>query len=480
MVFFRTKGASIPVQPPKNEMKSDFPADVLLCVDDATECGPIKLMNAVNNGPTKPKSDQTVGNFEEYRSLGIPFARVHDAAICYSYGGSHVVDISGVFPDFDADPDDPNAYDFHLTDEYLSNIRAAGTEPYYRLGQAIEHWTKKYGVNPPKDFGKWARICEHIVRHYNEGWANGFRWGIRYWEIWNEPDGNKPTVDGRQGPTWTGTAEQFLELYKVTSLHLRKCFGDSIKIGGPGFCWAEAWKDIFIPYCEKEGLPLDFFSWHCYAAHARRFTEACEKARALLDAHGFQKTESHLNEWNYVRGWSAEWVYSIECESGAFDFKGAAFIASVMCQCQHAPLDLLMYYDARIGTGMNGMFDAKTQTPIRGYYPFLAWKRLLECGTEVACSADVKDGVDADQFFTCAAKGKDGHGALLVSRFTDDNNVVETRMVAVRLPAGVVAESVRCHVTDRRKMGTDTPVIPLGNDLVGVKFLPNSFALLEW
>ena len=27
------------------------------------------------------------------------------------------------------------------------------------------------------------------VRHYNRGWANGHEWGIRYWEIWNEPDG---------------------------------------------------------------------------------------------------------------------------------------------------------------------------------------------------------------------------------------------------------------------------------------------------
>jgi len=33
---------------------------------------------------------------------------------------------------------------------------------------------------------------------------------------------------------WTGTAEQFYELYDVTAKHLKKCFGDTIKIGGYG------------------------------------------------------------------------------------------------------------------------------------------------------------------------------------------------------------------------------------------------------
>jgi len=46
---------------------------------------------------------------------------------------------------------------------------------------------KKHNV-PPKDFNKWARICVNIIRHYNDGWAGGYHWGIKYWEVWNEPD----------------------------------------------------------------------------------------------------------------------------------------------------------------------------------------------------------------------------------------------------------------------------------------------------
>ena len=47
---------------------------------------------------------------------------------------------------------------------------------------------KPYHTFPPKDPEKWARICEHIIRHYTEGWADGYHYNIRYWEIWNEPE----------------------------------------------------------------------------------------------------------------------------------------------------------------------------------------------------------------------------------------------------------------------------------------------------
>ena len=144
-------------------------------VDVGTVLGPVKPMHAVNNGPsvTKPGGDQKRGNFETYRAARIPFARTHDANFCAGYGGPHTVDIDAVFPDFDADENDPKSYDFVCTDHYLDTIRRAGTEVFFRLGQRIEHGPKKYGVLPPKDYAKWARICEHVIRHYNEGWAWG-------------------------------------------------------------------------------------------------------------------------------------------------------------------------------------------------------------------------------------------------------------------------------------------------------------------
>lgn len=450
-------------------------------VDPNVEKGPIKLMNAVNNGPAQQRSDQTRSNFDEYAALKIPYARVHDAAHCHAYGGPHTVDISAIFPDWDADETKPESYDFTCTDEYLKTIRAAGTEPFFRLGQSIEHYIKKYHVHPPKDNAKWARICEHIIRHYNEGWANGFEWNIKYWEIWNEPDGNGVRADGRQGPTWTGDTQQFLELYKVTSLHLRKCFGDTIKIGGPAFCWWGAWQNDFIPFCAKENLPLDFYSWHCYYADAHMPGNAAREARKLLDKHGFTKTENHLNEWNYVKGWGDEWVYSLECESGRLNQKGAASIAAVMIDCQDAPLDMLMFYDARVGCGMNNMFDPLTLRPMKGYYPFLAWRRLTELGTQVEATVEKNNGAE-NQLYVCAAKNATGKKALFIARYHDDNNIIETRKVTVSLPEGMKAdwENARCHVTDAESTYTETPLIINANGTATLKMQPNSFALIEF
>ena len=225
--------------------------------------GAIKIMNAVNNGPKEFGTSQSRGNFNEYKALEIPYARIHDAAHCHAYGGWHSVDITGIFPDFSKNADCPESYDFTLTDGYLATMRAAGTEPYFRLGQSIEHWKKKYGVNPPKDFDKWASICEHIVRHYNEGWANGFQWNITYWEIWNEPD-LAPGADGTPSPTWTGTQEQFFELFRKTAIRLKSAF-PNIKVGGPALAWNLEWGERFLENMRANNVPLDFFSWHIYA-----------------------------------------------------------------------------------------------------------------------------------------------------------------------------------------------------------------------
>jgi len=127
-----------------------------------------------------------------------------------------------LFPDFSRDPEDPASYDFTLTDEYIKAIYAAGTKVFYRLGVSIEHAVKKYEIVPPKDYDRWARICAGIIRHYNKGWADGFHYGIEYWEIWNVPE---------NPPMWTGTKEEYFDLYVRTAKHLKALF-PGIKVGG--------------------------------------------------------------------------------------------------------------------------------------------------------------------------------------------------------------------------------------------------------
>lgn len=94
----------------------------ILTFDLTKRLGGFKPMNAVNNGPVHKRhaNDQYRSNFETYRAAKIPYARNHDAAFWQGYGGEFSVDISAIFPNFDADVDDPASYDFACTDEYIA------------------------------------------------------------------------------------------------------------------------------------------------------------------------------------------------------------------------------------------------------------------------------------------------------------------------------------------------------------------------
>ena len=484
-------------------------ATALVTVNLGEEIGTIKPMNAVNNGPAvkKPGGDQVRGNFEDYKAARIPFARTHDSINCVS-GGAHTCDINAIFPNFDADENDPKNYDFVFTDHYLDNIRRAGTEVFFRLGQTIEHGPKKYGVLPPKDFAKWARICEHVIRHYNEGWGWGLdkehttkniawsnQFNVVYWEIWNEPDLDPSDGELPANPRcWGGTVTNFFRLFETTAKHLKGQF-PNLKIGGPAIAGNFRWGERFLAYCRDNAVPLDFFSWHVYATEPKQIVDRCRQARKLLDKYGFEKAESILNEWNYVKGWTDDWVYSLETESGRFNQKTAAFIASTMIECQSVPLDLLMFYDARFNTSMNSLFNLTTLWPMKGYYPFYAWSKLRDCGTQVACSVHEgrgkestantgtvfksKAGKPVGSFRAVAAKGADGSGALIVARYSNDNNVTETAYVTVKVPGAQLAKA-RCHLTDAVRTFTDVPLDVQADGSAILRLQPNSFAMIEW
>ena len=433
------------------EAKSAPPEFRTVTVDPAKTLGPIKPMNGVNNAPIRPRAYQSNSNFKAYRDARIPSARTHDSVFCTGYGGPHVADISGIFPDFDKDENDPASYDFIYTDRMLDTIRMAGAEVFYRLGQSIEHGVKKYHNGPPKDYAKWARICEHVICHYNEGWADGFKWNIRHWEIWNEASNNAPS-----NPTcWGGTTEQFYDFYEVVARHLKKCFPD-LMIGGPATTGWEEWSEKFLVEMGKRKVPMDFFSWHCYMTSPEEVAARAVRMRGYMDANGYGSAKSYMTEWNYVRGWGAEWAYSLSVESGSRRIKGAAYTAAVMAACQNAPVDLAHYYDARPGTQMNGLF--KELKPIAGYYAIYSWGKLAALGTQVAVdnvrSADKKD---LDDVYAVAATDGKGRVGLVLSRYSDDDNSVLMKRVRVRV-AGAPLGGCFAHIVDSRRFFTEEPL----------------------
>ncbi len=378
-----------------------------IIVDYNNQVNFIKRMNCVNNGPIlelhREKPLNTRNNLELYKSMNIPYARLHDAPFFATYGGNHTVDVHLIFTDFDADPYDPASYDFACTDQLLKVILMAGTKPFYRLGCSIEgHLCKKYAIYPPADFKKWAVICEHIIAHYNHGWADGFEMGIEYWEIWNEPN---------SADMWLGTSDEFNELYVITAKHLKEKFPD-IKIGGPAFCNLDSvsvamWVRSFLQKVKEENAPLDFFSWHGYTLTVDYIVKKLQEARALVDEYGFTETESILNEWNYAQD------FSVEEYKQLLSMKGAAFTSAYISVCQDGPLDMLMYYDAR-PTVFNNLFDPDFCEPRKGYYVLKLWGELLK-NNAVQCAVRC----DIPDIYVTAAKYSDEY-VTIITYYTDE------------------------------------------------------------
>ncbi len=424
-----------------------------LSVNFSIETGKVKPMHAVNNAPVyKFGDDQRISNMESYKAAGIPYQRNHDASFLSTYGGEHTVDVNFIFPNFDADPYDPDSYDFACTDQLMKICEVAGVKTYYRLGSKIEHTIKKYNTLPPKDFKKWAVICEHIIKHYCCGWADGFHYDIEYWEIWNEPDLDKDDSPNKR--TWGGTKAQFFELYDVAAKHLKAAFPDK-KIGGPALARDWAWAEEFLAQLEA---PLDFFSWHCYASDPQIIVEKTRLCRKLLDKYGYTNTESINNEWNYVKGWHGdEWVYSLRNE---INLKGAAFIAATMLACQREPLDMLMYYDAR-PCGMNGLWTQVFYDERKGYYSIYAFNILYKLGRSVAVTTD------SENVYIAAAKN-DSEAAVMITHFNDDDSA-EAKEVKLDL-SGFDGKTMEYYLLDdehdlekvEEKAYSESDVIKLG------------------
>ena len=382
----------------------------ILKFDLSQEGKPFKKLNCTNGGPWHKRhaATQYRSNFEEYKAARIPFSRNHDSGVCNVYGGPYSHDISRIFPNFDADPCQPESYDFACTDEDILVCAQAGTQTYFRLGETIEHQIKKHATLPPKDFQKWAVICEHIIRHYNEGWADGYHLDIQYWEIWNEPDLDPEDAPAKR--TWGGSTAQYYDLFATAAKHLKACF-PHLKIGGPALAHGVAWAEKFLQEMQARSVPIDFFSWHIYCADPNKILLRAEKIQALLVKYGYANTENHLNEWNYVKGWTDEFKYSINSIHG---MKGAAFIAACICLAQSSPIDLLMYYDTR-PSAFNGVFDFYTYEPLKGYYPLYWYGMFYEMEKQIPAENQIEN------IYSLCGVDKDGKVLSVITYYTDNN-----------------------------------------------------------
>ena len=343
----------------------------LISIDAAAQQGRIKRVNDVDNGPLCQRGIVDLSRY--YKELGIRNVRLHDVPWTYD----NVLDINYVFPDWNADPDRPENYDFTQSDYYLHTISALGINIIFRLGYSAEYKTAVHHNVPPASYDKWADIAAHIVRHYNDGWANGQTANIKYWEIWNEPDGHSLVF-------WAGPPEGLYHLYEVTARKL-KGLDPSLKVGGPAIAASLPFLEGFLKYEQEHKVPVDFVSWHIYTQDPHEVARRAEQVHQLMARYGFLSAESIVDEWNYG---PVDWTKLFKDPAasrayfdGSQDSFGAAFDATVMTDLQDAPVDIATFFSGT--TFMWGLFTS-SGAPQKAYYSFLAFQRLLETPLRIA------------------------------------------------------------------------------------------------
>ena len=385
-------------------------ANRIITVDFDKKCGKIKPINSINGGPRSGGYDLPYDMSEEFSEMAIPFVRTATAK--GEYGLNQFINIHCVFPDPDADTDSEDSYNFLPTDLYLSSVRSAGAEIFFRLGESPEPYSRKLFNRAPRDPERWASICEHIVMHYNEGWANGYKFNIKYWEIWNAPDSSEG---------FTGEPKDFFELYRITATRLRERF-PRIKIGAygqSGFyslnrldATEEAKNYIpfmqqFFQYITKEATyaPLDFFTWSCYTTSPDELAMHIKYARTYLDSAGLKKTKSIISEYNTVR------------KSGIPAAKRADFpseLCSSLILAQKNSADMMFYSTSDVNSRDNGLYsidDFDTHRHYAAYNVMTAFGRLSRLGTVAETTGDYRK-----EAYSLCAFDKNEAALLLVTR----------------------------------------------------------------
>ena len=160
--------------------------------------------------------------------------------------------------------DELKEINFHQVALGLNNLLATGVKPFMELSFMPSALAKKnkYGLrynnntSLPKSLEEWSAFIEtffnFLLSYYGKEEVESW-----YFEVWNEPD-----LDG----FFSGSQEDYFALYETTAKAIKKV-DSSLRVGGPSTS-ACKWLKEFIPFCEKNQVPLDFVSTHHYPGDA--------------------------------------------------------------------------------------------------------------------------------------------------------------------------------------------------------------------
>ncbi|OCT14594.1 AraC family transcriptional regulator [Paenibacillus pectinilyticus] len=189
-------------------------------------------------------------------------------------------------------------FNFRLINELFDFLLSIGLKPFVEFGfmptamASDPHTTIFYTkscVSPPKSVAVWCELVDRFIRNCMN------RYGaeeVESWkfEFWNEPEFKA---------FWSGTMEEYRELYAQTYLTLKR-ISKRLQIGAPGriiTLQVEHFYDDFFAFCqERECLP-DFVPLHFYP-HDR--LESRLQIEQFAELHQLQSFRKLMEEFGGV------------------------------------------------------------------------------------------------------------------------------------------------------------------------------------
>ena len=383
------KAADAPVAS-NQQKKLQKPQHATVKVDLSLKTGEIKPLHGMCNGPVSYGADIT----PLFREIGVPYVRFDctDTAI-----SAYAVDVSRIFKNMDADPTDADSYDFECTDRYVRAVYLSGAKVIFRLGESVDMIGDKK-KDLPENIEALARVCVNIIRHYNEGWANGYTFGIEYFELWN-CSGERDVGE--------------FELYRSLANSL-KLYDEDLKLGGMSFSGFDGAVREFLRYCRKHRVPLDFVSIDCFGGDPESAGKDAEMLVMLMKNLGFDGVELVVGKWSYIDSDDVgnapfeKAVGILERRRGLLeaqrDVRGAAYAAALLLRLMDVPdIKTACFFDAQ---PMISSFCAIADSfgePMKPFYAFKAYGDLYRAKNAVFTESIQTEGMAHTGIYVGAA-----------------------------------------------------------------------------
>lgn len=230
------------------------------------------------------------------------------------------------------------SYQWSKLDRVLNSVRAMHKEPLICLSYMPETMSAMTGsrIAPPADYTEWANLVSATVTHLNIE----RKLGIRYWEVWNEPN---------EWDFWHASYPEYLKLYDVT-VQAAISADPSIHIGGPALSRFST--DHISAMLEHEASlgdtgRIDFLSWHSYGDSPAQMSDNIRKAREIAARYPQFKPELFITEFNVLQGGpgdSSANAYTDRVE-------GAIALMSSLESMQRDRLDQALLFELKDGPG---------------------------------------------------------------------------------------------------------------------------------